>query len=177
MPRPSPVSDEVRKLFEAGDRHAWSIAELLGSVRRVVAGANYSSVFRAAMALEEAGLVQRLELGDGVSRYERSSDHHEHVRCEICGRIADVRDCVMESVPARIKSETGFTVTSHQVVFVGRCSDCADHAARDSHTRHLNHPHQHGEGCGHLAVQHGDHMDYIHSGHRHAEHGDHWDEH
>lgn len=39
------------------------------------------------------------------------------------------------------------------------------------------HGHQHGPGCGHLAVEHGDHVDYIHNGHRHAVHGGHYDEH
>ena len=31
--------------------------------------------------------------------------------------------------------------------------------------------------CGHLAVPHGDHVDYVHNGHRHAPHGEHYDEH
>ncbi len=39
------------------------------------------------------------------------------------------------------------------------------------------HPHEHGEGCGHPAVRHGDHVDYVHDGHRHAAHGGHYDEH
>jgi zinc transport system permease protein len=39
------------------------------------------------------------------------------------------------------------------------------------------HPHQHGPGCGHPYVQHGDHTDFIHEGHRHAQHADHYDEH
>ena len=39
------------------------------------------------------------------------------------------------------------------------------------------HRHVHGPGCGHLAVEHGDHVDYIHDGHRHAVHGEHYDEH
>jgi zinc transport system permease protein len=43
------------------------------------------------------------------------------------------------------------------------------------------HGHQHGPGCGHLAVEHGDHVDYVHDGHRHAVHvtgeGPHYDEH
>jgi zinc transport system permease protein len=39
------------------------------------------------------------------------------------------------------------------------------------------HPHQHGPDCGHVAVRHGDHVDYVHDGHRHAEHGAHYDEH
>jgi zinc transport system permease protein len=39
------------------------------------------------------------------------------------------------------------------------------------------HGHSHGDDCGHKAVQHGDHIDYVHDGHRHAMHGDHYDEH
>ena len=44
-------------------------------------------------------------------------------------------------------------------------------------TAHANHDHKHGPNCGHVAVPHGDHVDYIHDGHRHAKHGDHWDDH
>jgi len=39
------------------------------------------------------------------------------------------------------------------------------------------HRHTHGNDCGHVAVRHGDHVDYVHDGHRHAHHGDHYDEH
>jgi zinc transport system permease protein len=39
------------------------------------------------------------------------------------------------------------------------------------------HGHEHGDNCGHPAVVHGDHVDYVHDGHRHAPHGDHYDEH
>jgi zinc transport system permease protein len=39
------------------------------------------------------------------------------------------------------------------------------------------HEHRHGRDCGHRAVEHGDHVDYVHDGHRHAVHGSHYDEH
>ncbi|TLU64663.1 hypothetical protein FE810_11295 [Thalassotalea litorea] len=42
---------------------------------------------------------------------------------------------------------------------------------------HIEHSHQHGKGCGHTAIKHGDHVDYIHDGHLHCPHGDHYDEH
>jgi zinc transport system permease protein len=47
----------------------------------------------------------------------------------------------------------------------------------DVHESAESHPHVHGEGCGHVAVRHGDHIDYVHAGHRHASHEDHYDEH
>jgi zinc transport system permease protein len=40
-----------------------------------------------------------------------------------------------------------------------------------------DHQHEHGPECGHPAVPHGDHVDYVHDGHRHAPHGSHYDEH
>jgi zinc transport system permease protein len=50
-------------------------------------------------------------------------------------------------------------------------SEPADHETADEHG------HQHGQDCGHVAVPHVDHVDYVHDGHRHAEHGAHYDEH
>lgn len=50
------------------------------------------------------------------------------------------------------------------------------------HRRHEDrpaedHPHEHGPGCGHEAIRHGDHTDYVHDDHLHAAHGAHYDEH
>lgn len=42
---------------------------------------------------------------------------------------------------------------------------------------HAADDHEHGPDCGHPAVPHGDHVDYLHDGHRHAPHGTHYDEH
>jgi zinc transport system permease protein len=47
----------------------------------------------------------------------------------------------------------------------------------DRHEVSDEHPHVHGPACGHVAVRHGDHVDYVHDGHRHAAHGEHYDEH
>ena len=45
------------------------------------------------------------------------------------------------------------------------------------HEATADHPHEHGPTCGHVAVPHEDHVDYVHDGHRHAPHGTHYDEH
>ena len=39
------------------------------------------------------------------------------------------------------------------------------------------HEHEHGPNCGHPAIEHEHHVDYLHGGHRHAPHEDHYDEH
>jgi len=46
-----------------------------------------------------------------------------------------------------------------------------------AHLVSARHGHAHDPKCGHPAIEHGDHVDYVHDGHLHAAHGDHWDEH
>lgn len=45
-----------------------------------------------------------------------------------------------------------------------------------SHHTHPSHDHVHGPDCGHTAVRHGDHVDYLHDGHLHHAHDGHVDE-
>jgi zinc transport system permease protein len=47
----------------------------------------------------------------------------------------------------------------------------------EAHQPAGEHDHAHSAECGHPAVRHGDHVDYVHDGHRHAPHENHYDEH
>ena len=125
VPRPSPVADEVRWLFETQERHAWSIEELLQEVRSSLGSADYSSVFRAVSQLERQGTLDRIDLGDGKARFEVREGHHEHIRCDRCGRVDEVPVCVVDDAAAQVRNLTGFKVTSHRVVFGGLCEVCA----------------------------------------------------
>ena len=43
--------------------------------------------------------------------------------------------------------------------------------------KHTSHGHEHSDDCGHTAIRHGDHVDYLHEGHLHHPDGEHVDEH
>lgn len=45
------------------------------------------------------------------------------------------------------------------------------------HHVHGDHPHEHGTDCGHTAIKHDDHVDYLHDGHLHHPAGDEVEEH
>jgi hypothetical protein len=45
-----------------------------------------------------------------------------------------------------------------------------------NHETHKDHSHEHSPSCGHTAIQHGDHIDYLHDGHLHHKHENHYDE-
>ncbi len=44
-------------------------------------------------------------------------------------------------------------------------------------TTHSAHSHVHGKACGHKAIRHEDHIDYLHDSHLHHPHDGHVDEH
>lgn len=125
MARPSHVRDAVQALVCSSHRHDWTSAAVLDGLRERDVAADRSSVFRALSRLEEEGVVERVDLGDGVARYEAAGAHHEHVRCERCGAVAAVPGCAVAPVRAAVEDGTGFRLTGHQVVFVGVCPACA----------------------------------------------------
>lgn len=124
MGRPSPVRDAVRVRLRAGSRHGWTIDELLSDLHGSRIPADYSSVFRAVIRLEAAGEAQLVDLGDGKTRYEAPGAHHEHVRCESCGEVGAVPDCVVEEAAAEIERRTGFRLQTHRLILFGVCPAC-----------------------------------------------------
>ena len=105
---------------------AEQIADSLRDEGRKVARA---SVYRALEALEQVSLVQRVELGDGSSRWERvgggDHHHHHHLVCRSCGRIEPFENEPLERALNSLSDAEGFTVDSHDVTLHGRCSRCS----------------------------------------------------
>ncbi len=97
--------------------------------------------------------------------HARHTDH-AHTHGEGCGHVA---------VPHVDHVDYAHDGHLHRV-HDGHWDECetAGHVAHDGHD---GHDHAHGEGCGHVAVPHGDHVDYLHDGHRHAAHDGYYDDH
>ena len=128
------MTDAVRAILAAEDRHAWGLDELLEAVRGQIPSADFSTVFRAMHSLEREGVVDQVDLGDGKARYETRRDHHEHIRCTVCGLVSEVPGCVVEDVVAQIQRRTGYVVNGHHVVFAGVCRPCRAAARRERST-------------------------------------------
>ena len=124
MARPSHVRDAVSRRLSDRSHHGLTIDELREDLRAAGVAADYSSVFRALLWLEERGRVQRVDLGDAKSRYEAAGAHHEHVRCEDCGEVKVVPGCVVEEAAAEIERRTGFRLQAHSLVLRGVCPEC-----------------------------------------------------
>jgi Fur family transcriptional regulator, ferric uptake regulator len=96
---------------------------LRGSDRRV----GIASVYRVLDLLTSEGLVQRIDLGSGIARYEpvhAGGGHHHHLVCDSCGKVEAFADRKLEHAIHRLEQTSGYAVAGHDVVLHGACVDC-----------------------------------------------------
>jgi Fur family ferric uptake transcriptional regulator len=90
-----------------------------------------ASVYRALELLTELGFAKRIDVGEGIARYEAAhlDEHHHHVVCDDCGRIESFEDARLESAIAAVEDRLNYAVGMHEVVLRGACSECRGTAA------------------------------------------------
>ena len=76
-----------------------SAQEIFDQLRDEGRAVGIASVYRVLDLLVSLGLVQRLDLGGGVARYEPAmpgGEHHHHVVCVDCGEVRPFEDPGLE---------------------------------------------------------------------------------
>lgn len=110
---------------------AYDVEELLGGkVAR-------ASVYRILEQLARHRLVTRIEVGQGVARYEAirpNGHHHHHLVCDSCGDVEPFEDVDLERSIAKVAKKVPFAVAEHEVVLHGACEDCQATGARTNAT-------------------------------------------
>ena len=104
-----------------------SAQEIHDAVRARGGRVGIASVYRALDGMDALGLVQRIDLGDGVARFEPAhagGDHHHHLVCDDCGKVEPFEDARLESAIALVADGRGYAVAAHDVVLRGACEDC-----------------------------------------------------
>jgi Fur family transcriptional regulator, ferric uptake regulator len=122
--------DAMIDVFAAEEcaRSAREIEELANRERAGGKPVGRSSIYRAIEELHDLGLIMRVDLGDGVTRYEavRPDDdhHHHHILCEQCGALIPFDDAELERAIGAIAGRHGFVVKEHDVTLRGLCEHC-----------------------------------------------------
>jgi len=120
-----------RKVIEhLGDQSCCrSAQEIHDGIRADGTRVGIASVYRALEQLLELGLVQRVEIGDGVARFEPSHGggvHHHHLVCDDCGRVDPFFDPALEKALEGAASRLEYGMRTHEIVLHGSCVDCRE---------------------------------------------------
>lgn len=111
-----------------GQECALTAVEIEDQLRLGARSASRASIYRVLDELESLRLVQRVETGQAMVRYERVCDeqeHHHHLVCERCGIVIPFSDPALERAISSISERVPLAVSEHEIVLRGECRDCA----------------------------------------------------
>jgi Fur family ferric uptake transcriptional regulator len=87
-----------------------------------------ATVYRTLELLSELHVVEKMNFGDGVARYDLRDDsahhHHHHLICVQCGSVEEIMDDWLTPLEERLDKEYRFKVLDHRLDFHGLCRNC-----------------------------------------------------
>ncbi len=99
-----------------------STDDLLEQSRKKNKKIGYATVYRTLKLLVEAGLAQQRDFGDGQTRYEIVSQHHDHLICSKCGLVLEFEDDEIERLQEQVAQRLGgFKIVHHRLELYGLC--------------------------------------------------------
>jgi Fe2+ or Zn2+ uptake regulation protein len=111
----------------AGEHIHLSAEQVHAAARREVPEVSLATVYNTLNELASMGEISELRLADGTTRYDpKVGPGHHHLLCEGCGLTFDVQPLGVEGLSLPRAQRYGMTVDSLEVVFRGRCSNCAE---------------------------------------------------
>lgn len=107
-------------------KYPLSASEVHAALKREEVSVDLATIYRTLAVLKEMELISSVEFQEGQFRYElrHGRQHHHHIRCKGCGRIADLLLCPLKNLARLVERETRFLVEDHALEFVGRCPKC-----------------------------------------------------
>lgn len=79
-----------------------------------------ATVYRTVKLFEEAGIIDKLEFGDGRARYEDAErDHHDHLIDMHSGEVIEFVDPEIEQLQEKIAAKLGYKLKGHRLELYG----------------------------------------------------------
>jgi Fe2+ or Zn2+ uptake regulation protein len=121
------VTPQRRMIFEIlqhSDEHP-TAEEIHDTARETMPDMSLATVYHTLNDLVRMGELVELDLGEGKSRYDPTTDEHYHLVCLGCRQVVDVPRTGDPLQILPIESR-GYEIERCEVVFYGYCLDCQE---------------------------------------------------
>lgn len=109
----------IAQVLQQSEDHP-DVEELYARASKVDAGISIATVYRTVKLFEEAGILERLEFGDGRARYEDAErDHHDHLIDMQSGQVIEFVDPEIEALQEKIAAKLGYKLKGHRLELYG----------------------------------------------------------
>jgi Fe2+ or Zn2+ uptake regulation protein len=127
------TAQRLAVLRAASDRPHSTADDIYMIVRAEIGAISRQAVYDALAILTDKGILRRIQPAGSPARYEdRVDDNHHHLICRTCRRMIDV-DCAVGETPCLTAADAaGYEVDEAEVIYWGRCPECAGAASASS---------------------------------------------
>ena len=109
----------IAGVLEESDDHP-DVEELYARASALDAGISIATVYRTVKLFEEAGILERVEFGDGRARYEDAErNHHDHLIDLNSGKVIEFLDPEIEALQEKIAQRLGYLLKGHKLELYG----------------------------------------------------------
>lgn len=109
----------IARVLEEADDHP-DVEELYARASAVDPHISIATVYRTVKLFEEAGILDKLEFGDGRARYEDAErDHHDHLIDLQSGEVIEFVDAEIEALQDKIARKLGYQLKGHKLELYG----------------------------------------------------------
>lgn len=109
----------VARVVGEADDHP-DVEELYIRAARIDPRISIATVYRTVKLFEEAGILDKLEFGDGRARYEDAErDHHDHLIDVNSGKVIEFVDPEIEALQEKIAERLGYRLVGHRLELLG----------------------------------------------------------
>ncbi|WP_414046347.1 Fur family transcriptional regulator [Macrococcus equi] len=89
-----------------------------------------ATVYRTLELLAELKIVDKINFGDGVARFdlrkEGAKHFHHHLVCMSCGAVDEIEEDLLDEVEKKVEAEYHFLIMDHRLTFHGICKNCQE---------------------------------------------------
>ena len=96
------------------------VEELYKRASKIDLTISIATVYRTVKLFDEAGILDKLEFGDGRARYEDAErEHHDHLIDINSGRVIEFMDSDIEKLQEKIAQKLGYKLMGHKLELYG----------------------------------------------------------
>jgi Fur family ferric uptake transcriptional regulator len=96
------------------------VEELYKRTSKIDPTISIATVYRTVKLFDEAGILDKLEFGDGRARYEDAErEHHDHLIDINSGRVIEFMDSDIEKLQEKIAQKLGYRLMGHKLELYG----------------------------------------------------------
>ena len=109
----------IAAVLESADDHP-DVEELYARASAVDKRISLATVYRTVKLFDEAGILDRVDFGDGRSRYESAERaHHDHLIDINSGAVIEFVDPEIEALQVKIAQRLGYRLKGHRLELYG----------------------------------------------------------